>query len=145
MDTRLTQTAARYGGPALLLGRLLLAFIFLHEAVNLALSPSSSLSAMAKIGVPAPLAAMTILFQIFAGTSLAFGWQSRLAALALGVFCVTTAVLFHMRLDIRNEVLHLQKDLAIAGGMFVLAVSGAGSWSVDALLRTQKAFGLAVE
>jgi len=32
---------------------------------------------------------------------------------------------------VRNELLHFEKDLAIAGGMFVLMVCGAGRWSVD--------------
>ena len=40
---------------------------------------------------------------------------------ALGLFRLTTAALFHTNFAIRNELLHFEKDLAIAGGMFVLA------------------------
>jgi len=45
------------------------------------------------------------------------------------VFCLATAFLFHTNFAVRNELLHFEKDLAIAGGMFVLMVCGAGRWS----------------
>jgi putative oxidoreductase len=53
---------------------------------------------------------------------------------ALGLFCLTTAALFHTNCAIRNELLHFEKDLAVAGGMFVLATVGAGSFSLDSRL-----------
>jgi putative oxidoreductase len=43
--------------------------------------------------------------------------------------------LFHNNFANRNELLHFEKDLAIAGGMFVLMLRGAGSLSVDAYVR----------
>ncbi|MGH6641081.1 MAG: DoxX family protein, partial [Bradyrhizobium sp.] len=72
-----------------------------------------------------------IAVQLVAGVSIAAGWYARCGALALGLFCLATAVLFHSNFAIRNELLHLEKDIAIAGGMFVLAVCGAGRWSMD--------------
>ena len=56
-------------------------------------------------------------------------------ALSLGLFCLVTACLFHTNFSIRNELLHFEKDIAIAGGMFVLVVCGAGRWSMDGRLR----------
>jgi putative oxidoreductase len=40
--------------------------------------------------------------------------------------------LFHVNFANRNELLHFEKDLAIAGGMFVLMLRGAGGYSVRA-------------
>jgi putative oxidoreductase len=54
---------------------------------------------------------------------------------ALSLFCLATAFLFHTNFAVRNELLHFEKDLAIAGGMFVLVVCGAGRWSVDSWRR----------
>lgn len=45
-----------------------------------------------------------------------------------------TASLFHTNFASQNELLHFEKDLAIAGGMFILALSGAGGLSVDKVL-----------
>ena len=98
-------------GPILLLGRLLLAWLFVHEGLTLAGSLDAALSAMAKLGVAAPLALAAIALQIAAGTALAIGLGARFAAAALGLFCVATAVLFHTKFGIRNELLHFQKDL----------------------------------
>jgi len=124
---------------ALCVSRLLLAAIFLHEGVFLVINFDMAAASMAKIGVPAPLLAATAALQFAAGFAVALGWWTRIGAAALGLFCLATAVLFHSNFAVRNELLHFEKDLAIAGGMFALMVSGAGSWSLDHLLRARGA------
>ncbi|MBY3153694.1 DoxX family protein [Rhizobium leguminosarum] len=119
----------------LLLGRLLLSLIFLHEAWSLAADITATFDIFAKLGLSAPVALATIALQIGAGLSIATGFLSRLGALALALFCLATALLFHTNFASQNELLHFEKDLAIAGGMFVLSASGAGSISIDKLLR----------
>ena len=119
----------------LLLGRLLLSLIFLHEGWSLATDITATVDTFAKLGLSAPVAFATIALQIGAGLSIATGFLCRLGALALAFFCLATALLFHTNLASQNELLHFEKDLAIAGGMFVLAASGAGSISIDNLLR----------
>jgi putative oxidoreductase len=46
------------------------------------------------------------------------------------LFCLATAMLFHSNFSNRNELLHFEKDLAMAGGMFLLMLRGAGDWSI---------------
>jgi putative oxidoreductase len=116
----------------LLASRLLLAWIFVHEGASLALNYDVASASMAKMGVPAAALIPTIALQLVAGLAIAVGWHARLGAIALGLFCVATATLFHTNFANRNELLHFEKDLAIAGGMFVLMLCGAGSLSVDA-------------
>lgn len=120
---------------ALLVARILLAWIFLHEGVFLATNFGAAATAMAKSGVPPFALIATIALQLAAGVAIATGWQTRLGAAALGLFCVATAALFHTNFAVRNELLHFEKDLAIAGGMFVLMLCGPGGWSVDDRLR----------
>jgi putative oxidoreductase len=119
--------------------RLLLAVIFLHEGVFLLLNFDAAAASMAKAGVPAPLLAATVALQLAAGLAIALGWWARLSAAALGLFCIATAALFHTNLAVRNELLHFEKDLAIAGGMFALMVRGPGRWSLESLLRAARA------
>ncbi|MEK1894952.1 MAG: DoxX family protein [Rhizobium sp.] len=116
---------------ALLIGRLLLAWIFLHEGVSLALNFSGAVEMAAQFGLSVPLLVATIALQIGAGLSIATGLFPRIGASALGLFCVATATLFHTNFSDQNELLHFEKDLAIAGGMFVLAAAGAGTLSID--------------
>jgi putative oxidoreductase len=113
--------------------RLLLAGLFIHESVTLAMHFDAAAASMAKAGVSAPLLAATTALQLGAGVAVAVGLQARLGGLALGLFCMATATLFHTLFGSRDELLHFEKDLAIAGGLLVLAVQGGGDWSVDAL------------
>ena len=115
----------------LLVSRLLLAWIFLHEGAFLLVNYSASSAGMAKMGVPAFAPPLVVALQLIAGAAIAVGWYAGCGAAALGLFCLATAFLFHTNFAVRNELLHFEKDLAIAGGMFVLMVCGAGRWSVD--------------
>lgn len=118
----------------LLAGRLLLCLLFLHEGAVLATHFDGAAKAMAALGVSPPLLVATIALQIGAGLSVGFGLLTRLGAIGLGLFCLATATLFHTNFASQNELLHFEKDLAIAGGMFVLAISGAGAISLDRLV-----------
>jgi len=113
----------------LLASRLLLAWIFVHESVFLVTNFAVASASMAKFGVPAPALTATIGLQLVAGMAIAVGWHARLGAAALALFCVATAILFHTNFANRNELLHFEKDLAIAGGMFILMLRGAGRYS----------------
>ncbi len=130
-----TNWTVRPSDFVLLASRLLLAFIFVHEGFALALHFDNTVKAMAQIGIGVPLVLATIALQIAAGLSVGLGFLTPIGAGALGLFCLATAALFHTNFANHNELLHFEKDLAIAGGMFVLAVAGAGGFSLDVLVR----------
>ena len=118
----------------LLAGRLLLVFIFLHEGFGILGNYAGAAAYMQKSGVPALLLPAVIALQLGGGALIAAGVMTRVAALSFAAFCVLTAILFHWQLADRNQVLHLQKDLAIAGGFLVLACCGPGDWSLGRYL-----------
>ena len=139
LEAMLSKTAV----SLLLVGRILLALIFLHEAMTLATGFAVSASAMSNVGVPTYVLVLTILLQLGAGLMVALGWHARLGSLSLGIFCLATAVLFHSNFAVRNELLHFEKDLAIAGGLFVLTATGAGALSLDRVFRRRRLLGYA--
>ena len=118
----------------LLTGRLLLSLLFVHEGLELATHFEGAAKAVATLGVSLPLLMATIVLQLGAGLSVGLGLLTRLGAVCLGLFCVATAALFHTNFASQNELLHFEKDLAIAGGMFVLAIAGGGAISFDGML-----------
>jgi len=79
--------------------------------------------------------APALLLHVGGGLLILIGWQTRLAALALALFCIATALIFHTQFDNPNEQIHFWKDLAIAGGFLLLLAHGAGVYSVDARQR----------
>lgn len=124
----------RLADTTLLIGRLLLSLLFLHEGLQLASHLEGAAKTMAALGISRPLLFATISLQVVAGLSIALGLLTRLGAAGLGLFCLATAFLFHTNFAIQNELLHFEKDLAIAGGMFVLVIAGAGALSFDGAL-----------
>jgi putative oxidoreductase len=116
-------------------GRLLLAALFILEGWNKLRGYDTATAYMDRYGVPGALLPAVIALELGAGLMIAVGWQTRLAALALSLFCVLAAVLFHGNISDRGQVLHFEKDLTIAGGLLVLAVAGAGRWSFDGRLQ----------
>src|SRR6185436_1675657 len=142
MDKTLGTRNTMLDNVVLLASRLLLAGIFIHEGGFLVANFAAASTAMAKVGVP-PLALIaTVVLQLGAGTAIAVGWHARSGAAALGLFCLATAIVFHINFADRNELLHFEKDLAIAGGMFILMVRGAGGYSVGASARQNNRYGV---
>jgi len=90
---------------------------------------------LAQFGVPPLLLVPALILQVGGGLLVAVGWNTRLAALALSLFCISTALIFHNQFGDPNEAIHFWKDLAIAGGFLVLAARGAGPFSLDSYLR----------
>jgi putative oxidoreductase len=131
--------APRLADSILLAGRLLLAFIFLHEGITLAIHSDNTVKAMSTAGISAPLVVAVIALQLCAGLSVALGILPRVGAVLLGLFCLSTAMLFHTNFANHNELLHFEKDLAIAGGMFVLAAAGAGALALER--RVERFYG----
>jgi putative oxidoreductase len=123
---------------AALAGRLLLSALFLHEAWSKLAAYAAALAYMQAFGVPGPLLPLAIVAELGCGLLILVGYQTRAAALVLAAFCVATAVLFHAKLGVRNELLHFEKDLAIAGGLLVLFAHGGGAWAIDAVRRHRK-------
>jgi putative oxidoreductase len=115
----------------LAVGRVLLAALFVLEGWSKIRGYQAAADYMDGYGVPGALLPAVIALELGGGLMLALGWRTRIAAVALAGFCVAAAVLFHSQLLDRSHLLHFEKDLAIAGGLLVLAVAGAGRWSVD--------------
>jgi putative oxidoreductase len=120
-------------------GRFMLAGLFLHEAWSKLAGYSGAMAYAAVFGVPAQLLPLAIATEAGCGLLILLGYQTRAAALLLAGFCLLTAVVFHNRLGVRNELLHFEKDLAIAGGLLLLFARGAGAWALDALVTASRA------
>jgi len=120
---------------AALVGRILLAGIFLHEAWSKLTGYAGAVQYMEAFGVPGELLPLAIALEAICGLMVLFGFQTRVAALILAIFCLVTAGVFHTNFDDRNQLLHFEKDLAIAGGFLVLFAYGGGAWALDALRK----------
>lgn len=125
-------------GPAMLLaGRLMLAWIFVHEGMLKLGAYDRAVRYAEAFGVPGATLPAAIAVEIGCGLLIALGLFTRSAAVVLALFCVATAMIFHAKLSETNQLLHFEKNIAIAGGFLVLAVHGAGPWSIERLWRRE--------
>jgi len=118
-----------------LAGRMLLASLFILDGWAKVGAYALAERYMAAFGVPAALLPLVIAVEIGGGLMILLGLQTRWAAAALAVFCMAAAVIFHTNFADRNQVIHFQKDLALAGAFLVVCARGAGHWSLDCLVR----------
>lgn len=133
-DAPMTELATNI---AAVLARMLLSGLFLYEAWFKLSHYAQAISYAEKFGVPAAALPLALIVEMAGGALIVVGFATRLAALALAAFCLSTAFLFHTRLTDGNEVLHFGKDLGLAGGFLLLAINGAGAWSLDAWRERQ--------
>jgi putative oxidoreductase len=118
-----------------LAGRLLLAQLFIIEAVLKLSDYPGTVAYMAHYGLPMLLLWPAIALELGGGLLIALGWQIRPVALALAGFCLMTAAIFHANLADRGQFIHFQKDFALAGAFLILCINGAGRLSLDAWHR----------
>ena len=114
-----------------LVGRILIAVIFVKSGVEKIGTYAGTQGYMEAAGVPGELLLAVIALEVLGGLALVLGFKTRIVALALAGFSVLAGLLFHGAPD-QMQQLMLLKNLAIAGGLLVLAARGPGSWSLDA-------------
>lgn len=122
------------GATAELAGRVLLSALFVIEAVDKLWDTGGALAYMAAHGLPAALLPPAIAVELGCGLAIMAGWRTRIAAFLLAGFCFLTALIFHADLAQRAQQIQLEKDLALAGALLILAAWGAGRFSIDARL-----------
>jgi len=119
-----------------LAGRVLLAHIFLLAGINKIIGYSGTQGYMEAMGVPGMLLPLVILLEIGGALALIAGWQTRLAAYALALFSIVSALIFHSNLGDQMQMILFMKNWAMAGGLLVLAANGAGAFSLDNRARS---------
>ena len=119
---------SRWAGPLGLLGRAMLAYIFIVEGVEKIANYAGVVGYMQANGVDGRLLPLVILTELGGGLLVLIGLKTRWAAIALFGFCLLTALFFHLGAD---QTIEMQKNIAMAGGFLTLAIYGPGAWSLD--------------
>jgi putative oxidoreductase len=122
-----------------LAGRVLLAHIFVLSGWSKIAGYAGTQAYMASVGLPGTLLPLVIALELLGGLGLIVGFKTRWTALALAAFSVLAALIFHNNFADQMQLISFMKNLAIAGGLLVLAQAGAAAPSVDAAKRFHSA------
>lgn len=119
--------------PLTLIGRILLALIFLLAGGAKLADPAGTAGYFGSVGLPVPglMVWLVGLFEIIGGIAVLIGYQTRIAAILLALFCVASGFIGHFDPENQMQMQAFMKNLAIAGGFLVLAAAGPGKMSID--------------
>ena len=112
-----------------LIGRILISFVFLLSGVRKILNYEGTIDWMEGFGVPGFLLIPAIILEIFGPLLIIVGYQVRITAALLSLFCLMTAIIFLN--DFSNQIVAFSKNIALAGGFLFLVINGAKDFSID--------------
>jgi putative oxidoreductase len=128
-----------FSGLFAVIGRILLALIFIISGAMKLTDVSGTASYMATAGLPTNLALPVALFELIGGIMIVLGIFTRLTALAFAAFCILTALLFHRETADPIQAAMAFKNIAIAGGFLCLFAYEGKSWSLDSYRARRRA------
>ena len=114
-----------------LLGRILISALFIISAYNKVLSIDGTMSWMEGFGIPGFLLYPTILLEIILPLFVIVGYQARVSASILAIFCIVTAFLFHFDFSDQSQFISFLKNIGLAGGFLFIVANGTKDWSID--------------
>lgn len=120
-----------------LLGRILMAALFLWAGYGKLMNFSGTVSYAASAGMPMPQLGIivAIIVEVLFSILLILGFQTRLVALVMAGFTIATAIFFHNNAADAAQLTNFMKNVSIAGGFLQIVAFGGGSYSLDARRR----------
>jgi putative oxidoreductase len=129
----------KYENVLNLLGRIAIAALFLPAGLDKLMGMEGATGYFTSLGLPAVavLIWVVIAIEILGGLALILGFHTRLVAIGLAVFTVLASIVGHAFWAAPVDVAFIAqllffKNIAVTGGLLVLASVGAGSISIDA-------------
>jgi len=114
-------------------GRLLIGLPFAMSGFGKLAAYGPTVAKISAVGLPVPPLAFTVAVVVEPGAGLLLiaGYRARVIAIALALFSLVTAALFHSNFADQNQMIHFLKNVMLAGGLLQIAAFGAGAISVD--------------
>ena len=109
-----------------LIGRVMIAAIFILSGLSKLAAPAATIAYIASVGLPLPAVALAgaVVVEVIGGLVLISGYRVRTVAAVLAVFSLVTAAFFHNHLADQNQFIHFFKNVAMAGGLLQIVAFG---------------------
>ena len=114
-----------------LIGRIFISALFLISAFNKIFNLEGSTSWMEGFGLPGFLIYPAIVIEIVLPVLVIVGYQARIAAGILSIFCLMTAFIFHFDFSNQIQLVSFLKNIGLAGGFLFIVANGTKDWAVD--------------
>ena len=134
ITTTATSSSPSTVNAAVLIGRIFLAVMFVLAGYSKLTAIGATAGWFESLGLPMPSVVTVLagLVELVGGLAIIAGFQTRIAALVIAAFTVGATLIAHMDFADQTQQLFFMKNLAVTGGLLVLAAFGAGAYSLDA-------------
>ncbi len=113
------------------IGRIFISSIFLLSGYNKIFNYGNTVAWMEGFSIPGFLLWPTIVLEILLPILIIIGYQTQISAILLAMFCIATAVIFHLDFADQMQTIAFLKNFALAGGFLFIAVHGPKEWSME--------------
>ena len=114
-----------------LISRIFISLIFLLSGYNKIFNYENTVVWMEEFGIPGFLLWPAILLEIILPILIIIGYRTQISAILLAIFCIATAVIFHLDFANQMQTIAFLKNFALAGGFLFIAVHGPRDWSLE--------------
>tara|TARA_A100001388_G_scaffold265171_1_gene237108 strand:- start:285 stop:653 length:369 start_codon:yes stop_codon:yes gene_type:complete len=114
-----------------LIARILISILFLLNGIFKINNYEGTVGWIESFGLPGILIFPAIILEIVGPILIVIGYQTRVAAAALSLFCIATAMIFHNDFSDQMQLTAFLKNIALAGGFLFLVVNGAKGYCLD--------------
>ena len=111
-----------------LLGRIFISSVFLFSGINKIFQYEGTVKWMEGFGLPGILLIPAIIIEIILPILIIIGYQTKLAAGGLILFCLSTAFIFHFDFSNQMQIISFLKNFGLAGGFLFIAINGPKEW-----------------
>ena len=114
-----------------LLGRVFISSVFLLSGYNKIFNFEGTADWMSGFGMPSFLLWPAILLEIIFPILIIIGYKTKISAYLLALFCISTALIFHLDFSNQMQTIALLKNFGLAGGFIFIAINGPKEWAID--------------
>ena len=114
-----------------LLARILISALFLINGIFKITNYDGTLDWIEGYGMPGVLLIPAIILEILGPILIIVGYQTKITAAFLSLFCLATAIIFHNDFSNQMQLTSFLKNIALAGGFLFLVINGSKKFSLD--------------
>ena len=118
-----------------LFARILISTLFLINGIFKITNYDGTFDWIEGYGMPGAFLIPAIILEILGPILIIIGYQTKITAAFLSLFCFVTAVIFHNEFSNQIQLTSFLKNIALAGGFLFLVINGSKKFSLDNKLK----------